>query len=45
MSRSKIRWVRIPGQLRNNPQVRIGTMIGFVLVSMPAAWLLSMFAR
>jgi hypothetical protein len=45
MSQWKSRWVDIPSELRNHRYVRMGTMIGFLIVSMPAAWLLSMFAR
>jgi hypothetical protein len=45
MSRRIRRWVDIPSELRSHRQVRIGAMIGFLMVSTPTAWLFFMFAR
>jgi hypothetical protein len=45
MSQSKSRWVNVLDELRDHPKVRVGTMIGFLVVSMPAAWLLSVLVR
>jgi hypothetical protein len=37
--------VNIAAKFRSHRNVRLGTMIGFLLVSMPAAWLLVMLVR
>jgi len=45
MSRLRYYGINIGAELRNHRLLGVGTMIGFLIVSMPAAWLLSMFAR
>lgn len=37
--------VNVAAKFRSHRNVRVGTMIGFLLVSMPAAWLLVMLVR